>query len=164
MDFSSDQEFFELYHSLKRRNLTRMFARCYKFLTARAEILARENGFDDFRMHYMGFLANIGPEGATASEIARRIWVTKQAMSKLMAELRQKGYIHFIPHETDRRAQVIHLTEKGIGLLKCSISVSEQLKKEFEMLVGPENIETLLNMLEPAVAKMDNPEGFGPVK
>lgn len=150
------KEFFEMYAQMKRRNVFRVIIRYGKYMAAQAETIAREQGFTDFKIQYMGFLSNIDPNGSTASEIARCIHVTKQAMSKMVKEIERVGYIEFHPHENDGRAMVIHLTSKGEDLLKLGITISERLKAEMVELVGEADVEHLIDTLQRLNEQVDD--------
>jgi DNA-binding MarR family transcriptional regulator len=147
MKSTSDLEFFEMFHQMRQRNVARLVIRYSKYMIARVEQLAAGHGHPDFKHHYMGLLANIGPEGSTSGELARCIWVTKQAMSKMLKEVEAQGFIAHHPHEHDGRANMVHLTEKGRLLLAASLKVSAQLKAEMIAVAGEENIEHLIDTL-----------------
>lgn len=148
MEREVSSEFFEMYRQMRRRNVFRVIIRYGKYLAARSEQIAAEKGFGYFKFRYMGFLSNIEPTGTTASELARCIHVTKQAMSKMVKEIEKEGFIVFKPHENDGRASVIHLTAKGEELLRLGVSISEQLKKEMVDIAGEADIEHLIDTLQ----------------
>ncbi|MBI1225690.1 MAG: MarR family transcriptional regulator [Bacteroidetes bacterium] len=156
MDTKLSTEFFEMYSQMKRRNVYRLVIRYGKYMAARAETIAHERGFLDFKIQYMGFLANIDSKGTTSSELARCIHVTKQATSKMVKEIEKLGYIEFRPHENDGRANVIHLTNKGEELLKLGITISEILKNDMVEIVGEDNVEHLIDTLQKLNAHVDD--------
>lgn len=148
MEKEVSTEFFEMYRQMRRRNVFRVIIRYGKYLAARSEQIAIEKGYTNFKFRYMGFLSNIDPTGTTASEIARCIHVTKQAMSKMVKEIEKEGFIVFKKHENDARASYIHLTPKGEELLRLGVSISEQLKKEMVDIAGEDHIEHLIDTLQ----------------
>ncbi|MBB3226698.1 DNA-binding MarR family transcriptional regulator [Luteibacter sp. Sphag1AF] len=61
-------------------------------------------------------LATCGPKSAT--ELARAIDLDGGAMTRQLDQLETKGYLRRTPHEQDRRALRIELTEAGEALWK----------------------------------------------
>ena len=62
----------------------------------------------------------IGPDGATVSELGRRLGVTKQAAAKTTAGLAELGYIARQPSTLDARATVLTRTARGEEMLDLS--------------------------------------------
>ncbi|RDD81030.1 MarR family transcriptional regulator [Dyella tabacisoli] len=59
-------------------------------------------------------LARLGP--MSASELARAVELDGGAMTRQLDQLERKGYLRRSPHEQDRRALRIELTEAGTAL------------------------------------------------
>ncbi|WP_323135319.1 MarR family transcriptional regulator [Dyella silvatica] len=59
-------------------------------------------------------LARLGP--MSASELARSVELDGGAMTRQLDQLERKGYLRRRPHEQDRRALRIELTEAGTAL------------------------------------------------
>lgn len=160
MNTAADLDFFQMLHQMRERSVTRLIIRYSKMMIARFEKMAAERGYPDFKPHYIGVLSNIGPDGTTSVEISRCIWITKQAVSKLVKEMEAIGYITYKPHHSDGRANMIHLTEKGKDLMLFSQQMSEELKAEMIGVVGEENvahlIDTLSILMKDAEPKMAN--------
>lgn len=160
MDRKLSPEFFEMYQQMKQRNVFRVIIRYGKYMAARSEEIAAENGYPNFKFRYMGFLANIDPNGTIASDLARCINVTKQAMSKMVKEIEREGYIEFKPHESDGRASVIHLTPEGEDLLRLGVTISEKLKSEMVEMAGEENVEHLIDTLQLLLQEVEERRGW----
>src|SRR5947199_1048986 len=73
----------------------------------------RAQGFDDVRPAHGFVFALLAPDGATVTEIAAHLSVTKQAASQLVDELLAKGYLRREPHPDDARAKLITLIGRG---------------------------------------------------
>src|SRR3954471_4214145 len=71
-------------------------------------------GYPEMKVGYMAFLMNIGSEGITNNELAKKIRVTKQAMSKTSKELQQLNLIELTPNPDDARSSLINLTLHGL--------------------------------------------------
>ncbi|MGX1371119.1 DNA-binding MarR family transcriptional regulator [Streptomyces canus] len=57
--------------------------------------------------------SRLAPDGATVTELAAHLGVTKQAASQLVDEIVRKGYAERRPHPGDARARLVVLTERG---------------------------------------------------
>src|ERR1700734_3019093 len=72
-----------------------------------------ENGHDEARPLHGFALQAIGPDGSTASELGRRLGVSKQAAAKTVASLERVGYVHREPDPGDARAVRLPRTAPG---------------------------------------------------
>ncbi|MFF5407412.1 MarR family winged helix-turn-helix transcriptional regulator [Streptomyces misionensis] len=70
-------------------------------------------GFADLRPAHGFAFARLAPDGATVSDLAAHLGVTKQAASQLVDEIVRKGYAERRPHPGDARARLIVLTGRG---------------------------------------------------
>lgn len=110
-----------------------------------ARLAAR--GHPDLRpAHGYAFQA-IG-SGATASELARRLGVTKQAAGKMAAELEALGYVTREADAQDARRRPLLLTPRGVDALECSVAVFDDLRDEWARRVGAAELERAADALE----------------
>lgn len=76
-------------------------------------------------------LANLGP--MSASTLARTVELDGGAMTRQLDQLERKGYLRRCPHEQDRRALRIELTDTGAAqsqqLINCSERVLEAAQR-----------------------------------
>ncbi len=70
-------------------------------------------GFEGLRPAHGFAFARLAPDGATVTDLAVHLGMTKQAASQLVDELARKGYVERRPHPADARARLIVLTETG---------------------------------------------------
>ncbi len=68
-------------------------------------------------------LSYMGPMSAT--ELSRAVELDAGAMTRQLDQLERKGYLRRRPHEQDRRALRIELTEAGVALTHQLIGCSE---------------------------------------
>ena len=73
----------------------------------------RARGFDDLRPAHGFAFARLAAGGATITQLAEHLDVTRQAAAQIVDELIAKGYVERHPHPQDARARLITLTEKG---------------------------------------------------
>ena len=70
-------------------------------------------------------LARLGP--MSASELARAVELDGGAMTRQLDQLERKGYLRRCPHEQDRRALRIELTEAGKALWQQLTDCNERV-------------------------------------
>lgn len=148
-------EIVALYEQMKQRNIVRLLIRYGKYMIAKLERLSKENGFEDFKPHYMAFIGNIGTDGTTPADLARCIWVSKQAMSKTLKEMEAKGYISVEPNLKDRRATILRLGDRGLQLLQASSVISTHINEEIRNMIGDEAMEQLIQTLQVLMANAE---------
>ncbi|MEU1119549.1 MULTISPECIES: MarR family transcriptional regulator [unclassified Streptomyces] len=97
----------------------------------------------------------IGAAGATASEVGRRLGVSKQAAGKTVDRLIALGYAARTDDPGDARRKLVRLTPHGIDALRRSAAVFDELRAEWAQAMGPRrlhDLETGLRGVVPADA------------
>lgn len=119
-------------------------------------------GYPDMKVGYMAFLMNIGPDGITTTELAKKIRVTKQAMSKTSKELQNLGLIELTPHPDDARSSLITLTTHGMKVIIHARQKLTGLTEQYIKAVGQkkymETLDTLNKIIQVHVAMEDDVE------
>ena len=70
-------------------------------------------GFEGVRPAHGFAFTRLAPDGATVTDLAVHLGVTKQAASQLVDELVRKGYAERRRHPADARARLVALTPEG---------------------------------------------------
>jgi DNA-binding MarR family transcriptional regulator len=126
--------------------------------------LARQ-GHPDVRPVYGFAMQAIGADGATASEVGRRLGVSKQAAGKTIDRLVGLGYAERAPDAADARRKLVRLTPRGHDALARSAAVFEELRQRWAHTLGADRlraIETDLRRVVPATGlRLDVPGWFG---
>src|SRR6516225_11631928 len=91
-----------------------------------AELAAQ--GHPDVRPAYGFAMQAIGPHGATASEVGRRLGISKQAAGKTVNRLVNLGYAERAADSADGRRKLIRLTPRGVDALARSAVIFEDLR------------------------------------
>jgi len=104
--------------------------------------LARQ-GHPDVRPSYGFAMQAVGVQGTTASEIGRRLGVSKQAAGKTVERLEALGYAERADDPEDARRKIVRLTEHGIDALRRSAEIFDQLRAEWVVAVGAERMRAL---------------------
>ena len=121
-------------------------------LTAAGDLTKRINdgvvarGFDA-RPAYGFAFARLAPDGATATDLAAHLGVTKQAASQLVDELVSKGYAERRPHPGDARARLVVLTESGWACTRAAEEAALEAVQPWVELLGESEVRVLCDRL-----------------
>lgn len=95
-----------------------------------------------------GFLfQTLGRDGATASEVAARLGMTKQAARLVVEELIESGYVERGRDPDDTRRRPVRLTARGRDALRHSEAVFDDLRDELANDVGREVLADGMRLL-----------------
>lgn len=117
-----------------------------------AELSAQ--GHPEMRPAYGFAMQAIGPDGATASEIGRRLGVSKQAAGKTVDRLMTLGYVERVHDPADARRKTVRLTPRGMESLARSAAIFERLRGGWVATLGADRVRELETSLR-AVAPLD---------
>jgi DNA-binding MarR family transcriptional regulator len=104
-------------------------------------VLAR--GFEGVRPAHGFAFARLAPDGATVTDLAVHLGVTKQAASQLVDELVRKGYAERRSHPGDARARLVVLTERGWGCTRAAEEAAAEAVREWGELLGEREVRSL---------------------
>lgn len=126
--------------------------------------LARQ-GHPEMRPAHGFAMQAIGPDGATATEVGRRLGVSKQAAGKTIARLEQLGYAERVGDADDARRKLVRLTPHGIDALTRSAAIFDTIRSRWAATLGPaylRDLEAALRTMAPADGfRLDAPGWFG---
>jgi DNA-binding MarR family transcriptional regulator len=122
-------------------------------------------GHPDVRPAYGFALQAIGTDGATASELGRKLGVSKQAAGKTVDRLEALGYAHRVDDPTDARRKLVRLTPRGADVLARSARIFDDLRDRLVAQVGAAKVRdleaTLHALAKPGSFRLDMPGWFG---
>ncbi|MFJ1975139.1 MarR family winged helix-turn-helix transcriptional regulator [Streptomyces sp. NPDC087903] len=104
-------------------------------------------GFEGVRPAHGFAFARLAPDGATATDLAAHLGVTKQAASQLVEEIVRKGYAERRPHPEDARARLIVLTEQGWACTRAAEAAAAEAVREWAELLGEGEVRVLCQQL-----------------
>jgi DNA-binding MarR family transcriptional regulator len=105
---------------------------------ATAELAAR--GYADVRPAHDFALRAILAGADSASELGRRLAVTKQAAAKTLAGLEEGAYVRREPDPEDRRRLRLRVTERGMTMLRTGEAIFDDLREQWEAEVGVDTL------------------------
>jgi DNA-binding MarR family transcriptional regulator len=124
-----------------------------------------EQGHPDVRPVHGFALQAVGVRGASASEIGRRLGVSKQAAGKTVDRLAALGYVERADDPDDARRKLIRLTPRGLDVLDRSARIFDRLRERWVARLGAgrvAEIESSLRMVVPEAGfPVDVPGWFG---
>lgn len=104
-------------------------------------------GFADLRPAHGFAFARLAPDGASVTELAAHLGVTKQAASQLVDEVVRKGYAERLPHPGDARARLVVLTERGRACTRAAEEAAAEVVGEWAGLLGERDLRVLRDVL-----------------
>jgi len=116
---------------------------------ATVELAAR--GYPDVRPGHDFAMRTIAAGADSASDLARRLSVSKQAAAKTIVVLHDRGWVAREADPRDGRRQRLHLTPLGLDVLATGEEVFEELRDRWARQIGPARLETLEGQLRTLV-------------
>jgi DNA-binding MarR family transcriptional regulator len=89
----------------------------------------------------------VGPDGATTSEIAATLGVTKQAARLIVAELVELGYLDYGTDPGDARRRPLRLADRGRDALGASAAIFDRLRDEIREEISERELGTAVKVL-----------------
>ncbi|MFE3492938.1 MarR family winged helix-turn-helix transcriptional regulator [Streptomyces sp. NPDC059175] len=112
--------------------------------------LARQ-GHPEVRPAHGFAMQAVGTAGSTASEVGRRLGVSKQAAGKTVDRLVALGYAERADDPSDARRKIVRLTPRGLDVLARSASVFDELRAEWARTLGEPELRALEEALRTVV-------------
>jgi DNA-binding MarR family transcriptional regulator len=126
--------------------------------------LARR-GHQEMRPAHGFAMQAIGLNGATATEIGRRLGISKQAAGKTVERLEAIGYVQRAGDGADRRRKLVRLTPRGVEALTLSAEIFNDIRARWAATLGPDRVADLeaglRTMVPGEMFRLDVPGWFG---
>jgi DNA-binding MarR family transcriptional regulator len=110
-----------------------------------AELVAR--GYAEIRPAQEFALQTILAGADNASDLGRRLSVTKQAAAKTIAALEERGYVAREPDPADKRRLHLYVTDYGRAMLREGEQIFDELRRQWEQQVGADALAQLESTL-----------------
>ncbi|MGW3669395.1 MarR family winged helix-turn-helix transcriptional regulator [Streptomyces sp. NPDC005141] len=104
-------------------------------------------GFEGVRPAHGFAFTRLAPDGATVTDLAAHLGVTKQAASQLVEELVRKGYVERRLHPDDARARLVVLTELGRACTRAAEEAAADAVRGWSELLGDSEMRALYTRL-----------------
>lgn len=95
-------------------------------------------------------------EHVTASQIGRELGITRQGAGKIVAALRERGFVTLTASPDDRREKVLALTSRARDYLAAQRTAARRIEQELHQELGADAFESLAALLD-ALGGQDQP-------
>lgn len=123
----------------------------FNWIESRHMELIREYGFPEARQAFNPVFIHLPADGCRLTELADRAGISKQAMSEIVEELIDLGYLARFPDPADGRAKLIVRTEKGLKAHDAALASFAQIDREIEARMGADRARDLRSLLAEAI-------------
>ena len=104
-----------------------------------------DRGFPEGRV--LRLCANAAAD-VTISQIGRELGITRQGASKIVASLRDRGYVALSPSPTDRREKIVTLTPRAVRFRAAERQAASRIEAQIRSDLGPEALDGLYGLLD----------------
>jgi DNA-binding MarR family transcriptional regulator len=108
---------------------------------ATAELARR--GYEDVRPVHDFAMRAIAAGASNASELGRRLSVSKQAAAKTIAVLQERGYVTRDADPRHARRMHLQVTALGFEVLRTGEAIFDELRGQWERQIGTDQLEIL---------------------
>lgn len=106
-------------------------------------------------LNELHFLYSIGRYGATSPTAIGDKWsLPKQTVTSVCKQLDQKGFLIFLPDETDKRSKLIDLSESGKHFIDPIIAQLTEAELQVSQQFGLARFEQLLDDTERVLTQL----------
>lgn len=123
----------------------------FRTLADQATLELAARGYEDVRPVHDFALRAILSGADNASELGRRMSVTKQAAAKSIAVLEERTYVAREPDPADGRRMRLQVTDHGLALLREGEAIFDELRDQWAKQVGEEALADLEQALRQLV-------------
>lgn len=120
----------------------------FRFLAEEATERLDARGYPAVRPAHDFALRAIAAGAGSVSEVGRRTSVSKQAAAKTVAFLEESGYVLRSPDPGDGRRARLEVTDRGHSLMREGEAVFDELRAQWESLVGRDRIAEVQDALQ----------------
>jgi len=115
----------------------------FRALVDDAVLELAERGYEDVRPVHDFAMRAIAVGADNASELGRRLSVSKQAASKTVAVLEERGYVTRGADPLDARRKRLQVTALGFEVMRVGEAVFDELRAEWKRRIGAKQLERL---------------------
>ncbi|HAT87140.1 MAG TPA: MarR family transcriptional regulator [Rhizobiales bacterium] len=105
-------------------------------------------GFVDLTPAHVAFVSVLDCADNFASEVARRLNLSRQAVHKTVRELSALGYIETVENKAKRNSRIIQITEHGEELIAQARQMYAELDREMQAKLGASEIDKIIAFLD----------------
>jgi DNA-binding MarR family transcriptional regulator len=140
---------FERFVEFNEKNLARIMRQVNRMVNTEFTHFMTEKGFKNLTSRHLNVFDNIELTGTNIITLARRAYITKQAMSKLVKEMHAAELVWTVVNPDDTRVLWVFPTNKAIELMEeyKDLMEDKNAKKESTIQFSSEQYETSFKFL-----------------
>ena len=115
----------------------------FRTLVDAANVELADRGYEDVRPVHDFAIRAIAAGADSASELGRRLSITKQSAAKTIAVLQERGYVTRDTDPRHARRMLLQVTPLGFEVLRTGEAVFDELRDQWERQIGPAQLENL---------------------
>jgi DNA-binding MarR family transcriptional regulator len=132
------------FEALKRQSVAQLLFKCARLVNERAIARVNERTTGPaLRASHTTLLPHLNAEGVRGAELAKKLGVTKQAVSQLVTELEDWGIVEQIADPQDGRAKLVRFSKKGEQAMLQGLAVLGELELELSDKIGKRRMQEL---------------------
>jgi DNA-binding MarR family transcriptional regulator len=124
----------------------------FRSLADAAHIELAHRGHEDVRPVHDFAIRAIAAGADSASDLGRRMSISKQAAAKTIAVLQERGYVARGVDPADARRKRLDVTQRGLDMLREAEAIFDELRDRWAQQVGLDRLEALEAALTDLVA------------
>ena len=119
----------------------------FRTLVDAAIVELARRGYEDVRPVHDFAMRAIGAGADSASELGRRLSISKQSAAKTIAVLQERGYVARDTDPLDARRKRLQVTALGFDVLRKGEAIFDELRDQWEQQIGAAELETFETQL-----------------
>lgn len=127
--------------------LARLFAMSFTHCIDALHTKLEERGWHDVRPSYGYVLLAARESGTTAQALTQLMGVSKQAISKLITQMLEGGYLEYGSDDGDGRIKHLQITDKGLLLLTVAEEIYLEIEQDWADIIGRKQLDMLRSQL-----------------
>jgi len=139
-------------------NLALLLIGGFRSMVDSATVELARRGYEDFRPVHEFAMRAIAAGADNASELGRRLSVSKQAAAKTIGVLQERGYVKRDIDVLDARRKRLQGTPLGLDVLRQGEAIFDELRDKWAQQIGLAQLESLETHLASLVGT--SPERF----
>jgi len=139
----------------KRASTLQVLFKAARLLNDEALARLSERTGVQVRPSHAALFPHIDLGGTRITEVARRMGITKQAVSQLVADLEAMGTLERVPDPADGRARLVRFTAAGRAGLLDGLGVLGEVASSYEDALGADGLATLHDLLTKLLAEAE---------
>lgn len=117
-----------------------------------------DRGYGALGASYGYVLRSLAENACTASQLGERLGITAQGGAKIVDEMARHGYVVRHPDPADKRAKLLHLSDRGRDLLATVREFHAAYERALILRAGEDQVATVRAVLGEVVGAVSGEE------